>query len=420
MLILEQEPSEYTPAYNQSPWVIRESDTSGTLNDWRMLIEVYDANEPLGVLAATFTIRFRAGTDRRVVFDPSRILQNMLSYDHAPLTSTYAPWAICENSIQWYALLFSSQKYIAGKWVTQNQFTRGRKCVYNASMPVYTFIGMSANEHVSYQGSSPIPLTSYLPTIRDISSTESMYVHFLSGDEQAPLSMTLTKYPLLDLQGTPLTADPVYVNPFGLSFTGFPTVDGNEFTRRRIRAGVGTKDFDAILSPPSFVGVQSYKVDFLSTGSATPTTFAFNINNCSKYTPTRLHWLNTLGGFDAYTFKLKSSIEDDIKRETYVQQPNVLSNTGEYGYNYQSRGRTEYHTRIETTQTINSDNLTDDEMIWLRGLISSPVVFLEFQSIFIAVNLETKTWKELRGVQDGVFQIEVKFKAALDSYTQAQ
>jgi hypothetical protein len=59
-------------------------------------------------------------------------------------------------------------------------------------------------------------------------------------------------------------------------------------------------------------------------------------------------------------------------------------------------------------------------MIYLRGLISSPVVFLEFQSIFIAVNLETKTWKELRGVQDGVFQIEVKFKAALDSYTQAQ
>jgi hypothetical protein len=161
-------------------------------------------------------------------------------------------------------------------------------------------------------------------------------------------------------------------------------------------------------------------VDFLSTGSATPTTFAFNINNCSKYTPTRLHWLNTLGGFDAYTFKLKSSVEDDIKRETYVQQPNVLSSTGNYGYAYQSRGRTEYHTRIESTQTINSDNLTDDEMIYLRGLISSPVVFLEFQTVFIAVNLETKTWRELRGVQDGVFQIEVKFKAALDSYTQAQ
>jgi hypothetical protein len=47
-------------------------------------------------------------------------------------------------------------------------------------------------------------------------------------------------------------------------------------------------------------------------------------------------------------------------------------------------------------------------------------VFLEFQTVFIAVNLETKTWRELRGVQDGVFQIEVKFKAALDSYTQAQ
>jgi len=420
MLIFEQTPPDYSPAYNQSPWVVRESDTSGTLNDWRMLVEVFDGNQPVSVLAATFTIRFRAGTDRRVVFDPSRILQNMLSYDHAPLTATYAPWDICENSIQWYSITWKSQKYISGVWVTQNQFTPARKCVWNASFAAYDFLSYSESGYISEQGEQPHALVTYRPTIRDIGSDESMFVHFISEDEQAPVSMTLTKYPLPDLQGTPLAADPVYVNPFGLSFTLYPAVTGNEYTRRRVRAGVGTKDLALIASPPSFVGVQSYKIDFLSTGSATPTTFAFNINNCSKYAPTRLHWLNTLGGFDAYTFKLKSSTEDKIKREKYMQQPNVLTSAGAYGYNYQSRGHTEYYTRIDTTQKISSDNLTDAEMLWMRELIASPVVFIESGSVFVAVVLETDTWKELRGVQDGVFQIEVEFKAALDSYRQAQ
>jgi hypothetical protein len=103
-----------------------------------------------------------------------------------------------------------------------------------------------------------------------------------------------------------------------------------------------------------------------------------------------------------------------------MQQPNVLTSAGAYGYNTQSRGYTDYYTRIDTTKKISSDNLTDAEMTWMRGLISSPVVFLEVSGVFLAVTLETDTWQELRGVQDGVFQIEVEFKAALDSYRQAQ
>ena len=420
MLIFDQEPSEYTPAYNQSPWVVRESDTSGTLNDWRMQVEVFNANEPLGVLAATFILRFRANSNRRVVFDPSRIMQGFMSYDHTKQTPTYAPWGLCENSIQWYGLLFSSQKYIAGKWVTQNQFAKGRKCLFNGVAPTIAFLSYNQNDYLSVQGAAPKALTSYNPTIRDIGSAESQWVHFLSKDEQAPISLQLTKYPLPNLQGTPLTLDPLQVNPFGLSFTAYPAVAGNEFTRHRVRAGIGTRDFSLMASPPSFVGVQSYKVNFLSTGSATPLTFAFNITDCSKYTPIRLHWLNPYGGFDAYTFKLKSQLEESIKRETFVQQQNKLSTTGAYGYTFDSRGRTEYYTRLDTSISVSSDNLTDAEWNWLHGLIVSPVAFMEQGSEFVAITIEDKKWQLKRGVQDGVFQLELEFKTALADYTQAQ
>ena len=232
--------------------------------------------------------------------------------------------------------------------------------------------------------------------------------------------MQLTKYPLPDLQGTPLTLDPLQVNPFGLSFTAYPAVAGNEFTRHRVRAGIGTRDFSLMASPPSFVGVQSYKVDFLSTGSATPLTFAFNITDCSKYTPIRLHWLNPYGGFDAYTFKLKSQLEESIKRETFVQQHNKLSAAGTYGYTYDSRGRTEYYTRLDTSVTVNSDNLTDAEWAWLKGLVNSPVAFVEDGANFASIVIDAKKWQLKRGVQDGVFQLELDYRTALASYTQAQ
>lgn len=417
MLIFDQEPAAYTPAYNQSPWVVRESDSSGTDSEWRMQVEVFDGNTPVSTLAATFILRFRANSNRRVVFDPSKILQSLISYDHSPITSGFG-WEVCANSIQWYSITWKSQRYISGAWVTQNQFTKARKCVWNAALNVMSFINYDQNEFVSFQGVSPEPLNTYLPTIRDIGSSESLFVHFISGAEEAPRVMTLTTYPLPDLQGVAM-ATQNDVNPFAY-FTLFPSLDGNEYTRHRVRAGIGTKDYALMVSPPSFVGVQSYKVDFYSTGSATPTTFAFNINNCSKYEPTRLHWLNKLGGFEAYTFKLKSQTEDKAVAETFVKQHNELSDSGQYGYGYQSSGRTVYHKRIETTRTINSDNLTDAELEWLRGLISSPVVFIEQDSVFIAVTLDTKSWKQKRGVQDGVFQIEVELRASLDSYTQSQ
>jgi hypothetical protein len=133
-----------------------------------------------------------------------------------------------------------------------------------------------------------------------------------------------------------------------------------------------------------------------------------------------LHWLNLYGGFDAYTFKLKSQQEQDIKRETFVQQHNKLNASGNYGYTKDSRGLTEYYTRLNTSVTVNSDNLTDDEWLWLKALVSSPVVFLENGNDFVAVVIDAKKWQLKRGVQDGVFQLELDFKGSLADYTQAQ
>ncbi len=418
-LVFDQQPNTYTPLYNQSPWVVRETDTSGSLNDWRMLCRVISLTNGT-VEVARFNIRFRDNTQRRIVFDASEVLKGLVSYDHGPMTSA-GPWLLAPNSIHWYAVNFQSQKYIGGKWVTQNEYTPASKCVWNAAIDTYAFTSYNPNGYVSYQNGQSKPLTAFTPNLLKIGTDESYWAHFLSGQEQAPISATITKYPLPNLQGTPLPADPVQANPFGLSFTGFPSIGGDEYSRPRVRVGVGPRDLAAIASPISFAGVQSYKVVFKSTttGANTDVTWSFNVDNCHKYAPTRLHWLNRLGGFDAWTFDMKSYDEDSVDRRQYKQQKNVLTG-GTYGYDTMSRGTTDYHVKVETTRTISSDNLTDAELEHLRGLISSPVVFAQNNQGYLSVNVNGKSWRQKRGVQDGVFNLELEIQGSMDNYLQGQ
>lgn len=417
-LVFDQQPNTYTPLYNQSPWVVRETDTSGSLNDWRMLCRVISLTNGT-VEVARFNIRFRDNTQRRVVFDASEVLKGFVSYDHSAMT-TAGPWLLAPNSIHWYVVNFQSQKYISGAWVTQNEFTPARRCVWNAALGTYAFAAYNSSNYVSVQNTTSKPLTAFTPNLLKLGTDESYWAHFLSGQEQSPLRFQITKYPLPNLQGTPLPADPSQSNPFSLSFTGFPSIDGNEYSRPRVRVGVGPRDLAAIASPISFAGVQSYKVVFQSatTGASTDVTWSFNVDNCHKYAPTRLHWLNRYGGFDAWTFDMKSYDEDSVERRQYKQQKNVLDG-GTYGYGLMSRGTTDYHVKVEITRTISSDNLTDAELQHLRGIISSPVVFAEVSSGYTAVNVNTKSWRQKRGVQDGVFNLELEIQTSLDDYTQS-
>ena len=273
---------------------------------------------------------------------------------------------------------------------------------------------------MSEQNEPPKQLTQYTPNLTPIGSDDSYWVHFLSANEQSPFQFEITKYPLPDLQGAPLPADTPRGNQFGLSFTGFPSVGGDQFTRPSTRVGIGPRDLGVIASPISFTGVQSYRIRFTSTttGASTVLDYTFNIKDCSKYPPTRLHWLNTLGGFDSWTFGMKSSREEKMDRKQFYQQKNVLSG-GSYGYGQMSRGTTDYFVGITTEVTLNTDLLTDADLLHLRGLISSPVVFYESgNNNYASVNVVDKSWKQKRGQQDGTFNLELRIKPSMDNMRQ--
>jgi len=135
--------------------------------------------------------------------------------------------------------------------------------------------------------------------------------------------------------------------------------------------------------------------------------------SCQKYSPIRLHWLNNLGGFDAFTFTKVSRNFTDIERKMFKKfQPLNYAKT--------FRGKTNYYTKFTDTIQINSDGLTDAEWIGLKELVLSPVVMMEYGATYIPVNIKETNYEEKQYVNDRqLSSLSLTLEYTFDNYRQS-
>jgi len=134
---------------------------------------------------------------------------------------------------------------------------------------------------------------------------------------------------------------------------------------------------------------------------------------CQKYNPIRLHWLNNLGGFDAFTFTKVSRNFTDIERKMFKKfQPLNYAKT--------FRAKTDYYTKFTDTIQINSDGLTDAEWIGLKELVLSPVVMMEYGATYIPVNIKETNYEEKQYVNDRqLSSLQLTIEYTFDNYRQS-
>jgi len=134
---------------------------------------------------------------------------------------------------------------------------------------------------------------------------------------------------------------------------------------------------------------------------------------CQKYNPIRLHWLNNLGGFDAFTFTKVSRNFTDIERKMFKKfQP--------LNYPKTFRAKTDYYTKFTDTIQINSDGLTDAEWIGLKELVLSPVVMMEYGATYIPVNIKETNYEEKQYVNDRqLSSLSLTLEYTFDNYRQS-
>lgn len=140
--------------------------------------------------------------------------------------------------------------------------------------------------------------------------------------------------------------------------------------------------------------------------------YIYNVqSDCCEDKTLRLHWMNTLGGSDSFTFKydkdliLATSFDDGEKAlgwATGSANPHNISDVGRM--KIKSEGATAY--------TVDSGILKNAEALWLSGVLTSPKVYAELNGVFVPGIVDKKTQSISR--KEGKIRISLTFMLAND------
>jgi hypothetical protein len=165
----------------------------------------------------------------------------------------------------------------------------------------------------------------------------------------------------------------------------------------------------------SIAGAAYYRVDIKNSSDELVFTKTIDVDSsCANYEVYRLHWLNSLGGFDAFNFTMVSTESVEIENKEYKKVQAL-------GYQKTDRLKTKYFTKLTERITLNSDLLTDAESAALEQLVVSPVVMLETSSTsYVPVNIVANNYvkrKYEQGRQIPNLQISIEY--SFDNYRQS-
>lgn len=97
--------------------------------------------------------------------------------------------------------------------------------------------------------------------------------------------------------------------------------------------------------------------------------------SCEIFRPVRFTWLNRLGGFDSFTFRLKSTRTVDIQRKEFKKYLSYLTPDLSWNYQIGDRGRTVYDIQSIDIHTVVSTFHDEETHRWLEELFTSPEVY---------------------------------------------
>lgn len=419
-IIPESQPSEYALVYNDNAWVLRTTNYTPTV---RLRISVVPIDFPVSPALGTARVYPTRAEDSsgnvyldRCFFDPSRWLQSYISAQIAIPSANHLGFAVANKIHKEYLLSAQEEDLDAnGVYQPNSIYLSSVKSVWNGVQDEIDWLDFDYTEYLVNSTSTTKKFLTDSPRTLDINTGQSAFLYFIVNANDAAAEYEIKTY---DANGSLLNTAHVEnpINDFGGAWN--------------LRYGyipVGTHDIENVNSAlmtgstPStiFSGAKSYTVQLRdSSNNYVSEKFTYNIDQvCTKYTPVRLHWLNSLGGFDSFNFNLKSIEEDDIKRESYVKQSRTFNGTN-YTYTKDARGTVDYDIRKTKKLTINTDYLTDEQSEWMLDLVSSPVVYIEQNNELIAVTCKERRFKKMTSLNDKLPQYTFDIEYALTNRRQ--
>lgn len=420
-IITYDQPEAYQLAYNDNVYVFRSSQPTPTK---RFKVSVV----PNGSLTPVATVRVyptpatNGATDRAFV-DVSRILQSKLGHDVSIPEANHLGFIPNTNTHYEYVLVIQEEDVNSqGAYQVQGStYIGSTKSVWNGVQNNIDWLDFTPSDYLMDTGVSNDKWLTDGPTsteYRDINSGQSASLYFIGTEDNAPNGYYLTTYSDYDAQGTQLS-NILVSNPYAAAMSA-------GYTKRFLRVPVGTYDIPLTnisqysSGNPATVlnNVKSYSIRLWDNTFPISEPITFNIDkNCSKFTPVRLHWMNRLGGFDAFNFDLKSEESTGVKRKQYDQQAHTFTGFG-WSYDKASRGRTQYDTQLTNLLKVNTNYLTEAESVWMESLFTSPEVYQEVNNELIAVSIDGRSIQKKTSLNDKLMQYTFTLEYSLKNKRQ--
>jgi hypothetical protein len=200
--------------------------------------------------------------------------------------------------------------------------------------------------------------------------------------------------------------------------------DLNGLNKLVVGVGPGNLYYQGIVA--TILNYKNYSINLSwtesSTAIQTPKYYYTLDESCSPFNNTRLIWLNRLGGFDFYNFRMNSQRNETIERKEF-RKP-----LGPYYYKTGDRPQTQLKVDATEEWTINTDWVTEQEYLALNDLLTSLEVYVlqttydengspSFETYPVVIVDNSYTQKTQ--LTDKLFNMTITYRLAYEKYIQS-
>lgn len=172
------------------------------------------------------------------------------------------------------------------------------------------------------------------------------------------------------------------------------------------------------LNPTADYSILSYyEINFSSVNGNSTENLRVEVDQSCKYsTGQRLHFLNSLGGIDSFSFNLLGRQNTDVNSFGYERNFGGFDDSGNFSYSLEQGTAIDYLKEFTNTLTLTSDWINQSVQNWLSSeLYNSPAVWLEVDGILERVKVTNSAY--VKGIEenDNMLQEEVTVVLGTDS-----
>lgn len=410
------QPQTFQPVYN--PMYYRVTSTNVTQDNFNFVFDIYT-----GTTATTLVTRILLPPrpDASCIFSPARILEGLLTYDLIPsITAGTAN----QNCLKQYYIYFGESygNLITGVTTYSNlNFDSGY--TWNAVLNyeqvpsfIYTAYTLS-NSTKKFLSDSPA--TNYFSSAQDRATLS--YLNATSaqtGDVSTKIGRAIqvttyqtsggnvSNFIYVPIATADTTSSKMIHIPSGV--WNLNNVPASLFTY-----GVGT--------PGAVVNVATdYKYEVTVWAADSPTAIDIPISEtktyrpapCTKYQPVNLCWLNSLGGFDYFTFTCINRLTMNLSRTQYKQDL-------PFNYTVGTRGYTTLDIDARESRLVTSDWVNDQQSNAFKSLLKS-IQQYEVQSdgSLLPILIDNNSVEIKKSIVDMLYNYEFSYTYAYKVGTQ--